>query len=51
MVGNNNNVHCTSISHSHRHRGGGEGDFGGEFHRGGILEGVGDIVGGLLGAL
>jgi len=52
VVGNNNNVHCTSISHSHRHGGGG-GDFGGggEFHHGGILEGVGDVVGGLLGAL
>jgi hypothetical protein len=49
VVGNNNNVHCTSISHSHRHHG--EGEFGGEFHHGGILEGVGDIVGGLLGAL
>ena len=51
VVGNNNDVHCTTISHSHRHRGGGEGDFGDRFHHGGILEGVGDIVGGLLGAL
>ena len=53
VVGNNNNVHCTTISHSHRHGGGGgEGGFGGgEFHHGGILEGVGDVVGGLLGAL
>lgn len=51
VVGNNNNVHCTSVSHSHRHGGGGGGEFGGEFHHGGILEGVGDIVGGLLGAL
>ena len=51
VVGNNNNVHCTSISHSHRHGGGG--DFGGgdRFGHGGILEGVGDVVGGLLGAL
>jgi hypothetical protein len=52
VVGNNNNVHCTTISHSHRHHGGGgEREFGGDFHHDGILEGVGDIVGGLLGAL
>ena len=56
VVGNNNSVHCTSISHSHRHGGGGYGDGGygggyGDYHHGGILEGVGDIVGGLLGAL
>jgi hypothetical protein len=56
VVGNNNNVHCTTISHSHRsHGGGGGGDFGGGGfgfrQHGGILEGVGDIVGGLLGAL
>jgi hypothetical protein len=49
VVGNNNDVHCTTISHSHRNHGGG-GDFGFR-HHGGILEGVGDVVGGLLGAL
>lgn len=60
VVGNNNNVHCTTISHSHRSHGHGGfegggfegGGFGGDrFGHGGILEGVGDIVGGLLGAL
>jgi hypothetical protein len=60
VVGNNNSVHCTSVSHSHRHGGGGGGgDFGGR-HRGDpglghgledVVSGVGDILGGLLGGL
>jgi hypothetical protein len=50
VVGNNNNVHCTSVSHHGHGHGNGNGDFNGR-HHGGILEGVGDIVGGLLGAL
>jgi hypothetical protein len=41
---------CTVISHSHRHGNGNGGEFFNRQH-GGILEGVGDVVGGLLGAL
>jgi hypothetical protein len=44
---NSKNVHCTTVSRSHRH---GHGDEFGR-HHGGIVEGVGDILGGLLGAL
>jgi hypothetical protein len=47
-VGHSSVDHCTSISRSHRH-GHGNGEF--DRHHGRILEGVGDIVGGLLGAL
>ncbi|MEA2671087.1 MAG: hypothetical protein QOG45_1307 [Chloroflexota bacterium] len=49
VVGNNNTVHCTTVSHRHRGNGDNNGDFG--RHHGGILEGVGDILGGVLGAL
>jgi hypothetical protein len=52
VVGNNNTVHCTTVSHrSHGHNGHGDRDFDFGRHHDGILEGVGDIVGGLLGAL
>jgi hypothetical protein len=44
---NSKNVHCTTVSHKRGH-GNGNGD---RHHGGGILEGVHDILGGLLGAL
>jgi hypothetical protein len=50
VVGNNNTVHCTTVSHRNHGHGHGNGDFNGR-HHGGILEGVGDILGGVLGAL
>jgi hypothetical protein len=54
VVGNNNSVHCTSVSHSHRHGGdfnGRRGDPGLGHGLEDVVSGVGDILGGLLGGL